>query len=225
MSEDFFRPSEYTAALLLQLRRDPPCSGRVLEMGTGSGVILAALATAGARELVGVDVEPEAVRRTDALLRAQGVERFRVHCGDLWQALADDRFDLVVFNPPQLPLQGEVDGGHRLRSWSQGGRQGREVLDDFTDGLATHLAPCARALVTHSGFLALDDTMRRLAAHGLHGRVTQTVCVPLAECKLRALPSWWVDDRLGRSLHRVGGYVFTDFHVVEIRHAPAVPRS
>ena len=221
MPEDPFRPSEYTAALLRQLRLHGPCTGRVLEMGTGSGVVLAALAAAGASELVGVDLELEAVHRTQALLRAQGVVAASVRCGDLWQPLAGERFDLVTFNPPQMPLQYGASEGDRLDSWSRGGPEGREVLDRFLDGLDAHLAPGARALITHSSFLALERTRQLLAAHALHAEVLQTVCVQVPPYKLRALPTMWLEARLGQSLHRVGPYVFTDFHVLEIRHASA----
>lgn len=95
-----FRPSEYTTALLRQLRLRSPFSGRPLEMGTGSGVLLTALATAGARDLVGVDIEPQALQCTRELLRSQGIYNATPHCGDLWSPLADQRFDLIAFNPP-----------------------------------------------------------------------------------------------------------------------------
>lgn len=219
MSEDLFRPSEYTAALLRQLRLRTPCAGRVLEMGTGSGVLLAALAAAGAREIVGVDVEPEAVRLTQALLQSQGALQVSVHCGDLWKPLTDEMFDLVVFNPPQLPQQDGVQDGHRLRSWSQGGPSGRDVLDRFLGELHAHLSPGARALITHSSFLELEKTHRLLASRSLQAEVMQTVCVQIPPYKVRAMPPTWLDSQLGRSLHCVGPYVFTDFHVVEIRHA------
>lgn len=218
MPEDLFRPSEYTAALLRQLRLRAPCTGRVLEMGTGSGVVLAALAAGGARELVGVDVEPEAVRRTSELLRSQGVTHASLRCGNLWEPLAGEVFDLVVFNPPQLPLQDDMADGHRLRSWSNGGPSGREVLDCFLAGLGEHLAPGGLAIVTHSSFIELEQTIRLLTSQSLLAEVAQTVCAPLPACKLRALPMQWLEHRLGRSLHRVGPYVFCDFHVVEIRH-------
>ncbi len=219
MSDDPFRPSEYTAALLRQLRLDGPCTGRVLEMGTGSGVVLAALAAAGAREVVGVDLEPGAVQRTRELLRSQGGVAASVRCGDLWQALADERFDLIAFNPPQLPLMSDSADGSRLHSWSDGGTDGRDVLDRFLCGLDRHLAPGARALITHSSFLDLERTRQSLAARALQVQVRQTVCVQIAPYKLRALPTSWLERQLGQSLHRVGPYVFTDFHVLEIRHA------
>jgi len=221
MHHDPLRPSEYTAALLRQLRLRGPCTGRVLEMGCGGGTVLAALAAAGAHMAVGVDVEPEAVRRTQALLESLGATRFALHRGDLWQPLAGERFDLVVFNPPQLPLQDGATDGDRLRSWSAGGRDGRAVLDRFLQELDAHLAPGGAALITHSSFLDLDRTRRLLAARGLGTAVLQTVCVRLAPYKLHALSPRWLQEQAAGALHCVGPYVFTDFHVVEIRHADA----
>lgn len=217
--DDLFRPSEYTAALLRQVRLRAPFAGRALEMGTGSGVMLAALAASGARELVGVDIEPEAVRRAQKLLQSQSIRHGSVRCGDLWEPVADDVFDLVVFNPPQLPVQGDLMDAHRLRTWSDGGTDGREVLDRFLRGLPGHLAPDAVALVTHSDFIGLDETRRLLDACSLSAEVAQTVSVLVPSGKLRALPPRWLDHHLGRSLHVIGPYVFCDFHVLEIRHA------
>jgi release factor glutamine methyltransferase len=219
--EDVFRPSEYTAALLRQLRLRASCTGRVLEMGTGSGVVLAALAARGASALTGVDVDPEAVRRAGALLQSQQVANASLHCGDLWEPLAGEVFDLVVFNPPQLPVHDDMPDGHRLRRWSDGGFEGREVLDRFLGGLGTHLAPDALCLITHSSFIEWDETSRLLSASALRAEVVQTVSVPLPAWKLRLLPPQWLEPRVGRSLHRVGPYMFCDFHVIEIRHAQA----
>jgi release factor glutamine methyltransferase len=65
------RPTEYTAALLrqLQLNRSAVEGARVLEIGCGSGVLLAALARFGARSVCGVDIERDAVFQATSLLR------------------------------------------------------------------------------------------------------------------------------------------------------------
>src|SRR6478735_5321654 len=82
-----FWPSQYTAALLQTLRLHPDWvrGARVLEIGCGSGVLLAAAGRLGAAALCGVDLEPDAVAATRSLLRefdlAAGVE---VHRGDLF---------------------------------------------------------------------------------------------------------------------------------------------
>lgn len=224
MTDDPFRPSEYTSALLRQLRLRGPCTGRVLELGTGSGVVLAALAADGAREAVGVDLEPEAVARTQALLQDHGVVRASVRQGCLWEPLAGERFDLIAFNPPQFPARATMDDG-RLVTWSHGGSDGRQVVDPFLDGLAEHLMPGGLAVMTHNDFIGLDATAARLRRQGLGLAVVQTVSVPIPPYKLNALPPPLLQRHLGRSLHCVGPYAFAEFHVLEIRHErPAAGR-
>ena len=64
------RPSEYTAALIQALRSDSGrvAGARVLEIGCGSGVVLAALAAMGAASVCGVDIESNAVAVSTRLL-------------------------------------------------------------------------------------------------------------------------------------------------------------
>lgn len=219
--DDLFRPSEYTAALLRQLWTRPPCTGRVLELGTGSGVVLTALAQAGAREVVGVDIEDDAVQRTRALLQSAGISSASVLRGDLWDPVGAQAFDLIVFNPPQLPVLDDVPQLLRLRSWSHGGPQGREVLDRFLQGLAERLTPEGRALITHSSFLDADCTRAQLDRCGLQAQVCQTVTVLMPPSKLKVLPRGWAEHHEGRGLRRLGPYLFSDFDVLEIRHTAA----
>lgn len=189
-----------------------------LELGVGSGVVLAAMVSMGADRGVGVDLEAFAVEATRRLLDSLGLAaRARVLQGDLWTPLADERFDLIASNLPQFPQTRPLDDG-RLPTWSGGGPDGRAVLDRFLDGLPRHLAPGGRAVITHNAFIDLPRTLQRLAADGLEGEVAQTVSVPLPLHKLEALPPGWFERWDGRGLHRIGGHAFADFHVLEIRH-------
>jgi release factor glutamine methyltransferase len=74
---------------------------RVLDMGTGSGVmaILAASASASAT-VVAVDINPEAIETTRFNAILNGVQdRIDVFVSDLF-GHAEGRFDLIVFDPP-----------------------------------------------------------------------------------------------------------------------------
>ena len=81
----------------------PGC--RLLDMGTGSGILSIAALLLGAKEAVGVDIDPVAVRTAgeNALLNGFGPERFTPICGELVQ---DKRlagkigggFDLIAAN-------------------------------------------------------------------------------------------------------------------------------
>lgn len=61
----------------------PGC--RLLDMGTGSGILSIAALLLGAKEAVGVDIDPVAVRTAgeNALLNGFGPERFTPVCGEL----------------------------------------------------------------------------------------------------------------------------------------------
>ena len=81
------RPSEYTAALIQVLQADAGCvrGATVLEIGSGSGVVLAALGGLGAASLCGIDIEEDAVASGMLLLEELGHDKAaELHHGDMW---------------------------------------------------------------------------------------------------------------------------------------------
>ncbi len=215
------RPSEYTAALIQALRLAPERvrGAHVLEIGAGSGVVLAALAAMGARSLCGVDIEDEAVEAGTQLLHGLGHgETCRLHRGDMWEPVAGRRFDLVVANLPHFPMEHcEVAGRHA--TWSSGGADGRELLDPFLSGLAVHLAEGARAVLTHNAFVGLDRSREMVVRHGFRLQVLLSVLVYVGEEKLSLMTPSVLKAEEGRTIHRYGPHTFADVQVVEIARA------
>src|SRR5262245_56830811 len=136
------RPSEYTAALIqvLQAKSAAVRDAAVLEICSGSGVVLAALGELGAASLCGIDIEEDAVASGMLLLAELGHgNTSELYLGDMWLPVAGRRFDLIVANLPHFPMErSEVQG--RLPTWSAGGSNGRVLLDPFLAGLDGHLA-------------------------------------------------------------------------------------
>lgn len=221
-----FRPSEYGAALLsvaaaeVERRAGQPL--RVLELGTGSGVVLAGLLQAGAARALGVELEPEALQASRLLLQTLGLAaRAELRPGDLWQAVDGQRFDLIACNPPQFPSLHELDDG-RLPSWSWGGPDGRRAMDPLLQGIGRHLQPGGVAFVAHNAFIGMARSAAQLAAQGLGCAIARSVTVLLSPEKARALPPGFLDGGPGLGLRMVGPHRFAEFHVLEIRHL-AVP--
>ncbi|MCB9777418.1 MAG: methyltransferase [Alphaproteobacteria bacterium] len=117
---------------------------RVLDLGCGTGVVGLACQRAGAR-VVAVDVEPAAV----AAARENGLDD--VCQGDLFGPIADQRFDLVAFNPPYLA--GSIGGrgaARRALGRSLYGGPGLEVVRRFAQDLPAALAEGGQALMCWS---------------------------------------------------------------------------
>jgi release factor glutamine methyltransferase len=75
---------------------------RVLDIGTGSGILALAAARSGAKMVTAVDINPNAAMTAADNARANGFGgRVRAVCSDLLSALdRDARFDMIISNPP-----------------------------------------------------------------------------------------------------------------------------
>lgn len=112
---------------------------RVLDVGTGSGALAVsiALACVGA-DVTAVDVSADALcvaRENAQRLKA----RVRFLQSDLFEALAGERFDLIVSNPPYIESD-EIDTLQREVL-----REPRLALDGGADGLSFYRRLCGEA--------------------------------------------------------------------------------
>jgi release factor glutamine methyltransferase len=215
---DTFQPSEYTAVLIQVLRGNPSLvrGADALEIGCGSGVVLAALGTLGAASLCGIDVERTAISTAAALLRTLNyMDIASLYVGDMWQPVSGRKFDLIVANLPHFPTASVALPG-RLASWSCGGSNGRQLLDRFLDGVGAHLALGGRAIMTHNGFVDVERSQERVASAGLRLRTQMTRLLYLSPAKVERITPHVLAKQSGRSIHRFGIHAFAEMHIVEI---------
>jgi release factor glutamine methyltransferase len=166
-----FQPRSDTWMLVDALRRQPLGPGsRVLDLCTGSGALAIAAAEQGAGEVIAVDVSRRAVLTARINARINGV-RIRALRGDLFAAVGDRRFDLIVSNPPYVPdAGGDLPSRGARRAWDAG-VEGRALLDRICREAAHHLRPGGTILLVHSSVCREQRTVELLAQHGLHAEV------------------------------------------------------
>ena len=111
-----------------------------LDVGTGTGV-QALLASRHAERVVGTDPNPRALSfaRFNALLNDVPNVEFRE--GSLFEPVGEERFDLIVSNPPFVV---SPDDDYLYRD---SGAPGDEISRDVVRGAAEHLAPGGTATV------------------------------------------------------------------------------
>ena len=118
------------------LRETLPADGphRILDLGAGSGaIILALLKDRPSATGVAIDVSEDALSVLRANAEHVGVaERVQIREGD-WANDIDERFDLVVSNPPYIPSAGIAGLAPEVSQFEP-----RLALDGGADGLAAY---------------------------------------------------------------------------------------
>jgi len=161
---EVYDPAEDTFLLLEALTITP--DETILELGTGCGLIALACAYKGYR-VVCTDINPFAVRlvrqniqRNRALLKGS----LEVRQGDLFSALSkNERFDLIVFNPPYLPSSKNDRSDHWFDVATDGGRDGLRVTRRFIQGVKPHFLNTGKAYFIFSSLsprTALEKTLK-----------------------------------------------------------------
>lgn len=132
--------------------REEPLLDRALDIGTGSGAIALSLVDERiVRRAVGLDISTDALLQAAANRGAAGLSEeeveFRVASRPLWNSVgSEERFDLVVSNPPYV-RDGEMEGlpaqitEHEPREALAGGPDGLDVVREIVSRAAAYLEP------------------------------------------------------------------------------------
>lgn len=98
----WFITSEYFAGFIGGLDL---AGKRVVDIGTGSGILALAAARAGAASVVALDINPNAARSAAENAQTNGLgDRVRAVCSNLLSAIATGPvFDVIISSPPSFP--------------------------------------------------------------------------------------------------------------------------
>lgn len=118
-------------------------SRRTLDLCTGSG-IQALLASRYSDKVVGVDLNPRAVRFARFNASLNGILNVNFVKGDLFTPVVGRKFDLIIANPPFVPTPGESPS----LLYRDGGPKGDSVLKRIVEEGWHHLAENGRMVIT-----------------------------------------------------------------------------
>jgi carbamoyltransferase len=131
--------------------------GRTLDVCCGSGV-QALVAATWSDEVVGVDVNPRALRFARVNAAANRIERATFCAGDTFEPVGGERFDAILANPPFVPWPND-DEALLFRG---GGARGEDVLQRILAGAEAHRAE-AGWLAIVADFADVGDLGERIA--------------------------------------------------------------
>jgi release factor glutamine methyltransferase len=188
---------------------------RVLDFGTGCGVLALAAALGGAKEVVACDV-------SDIALKLTQENSARYDCKVIRTLLVDEdplmglkgfTFDTIICNPASLPTLTATE------YWA-GGSFGLNMIYPLIDVAAHHLLPGGRLRFVHTSLAPLHRSLSRLVERGLVGAILQTKLVtfrPFYEglsehfADLRAQSQIFYDERDDGTLYEL-------LYIVDAKH-------
>ncbi|HID73082.1 TPA: methyltransferase domain-containing protein [Candidatus Micrarchaeota archaeon] len=148
--------------------------GRFLDVGCGSGLVSLANAKANPdNDVLGVDINPSAVRASEMNASLNKITNARFQGSDLFGSLDDELFDAIAFNPPYLPTMDDERLSSPINAAFDGGKNGRATLNRFLEGFNEHLRPGGTALVIHSSLNKPDQTVEKMRQLGLRTEVLE----------------------------------------------------
>jgi release factor glutamine methyltransferase len=177
-----YAPQEDSWLLIETMRRTTPVEGRrVLDLCTGSGVLAVAAAQLGATDVTAYDICPRAVQCARKNVTTADV-MVDVRTGSLSDALAYRPFDVVVCNPPYVPVNTSQGVSVRqsagpTQAWDAGD-DGRLVLDPLCATAPKLLADGGRILIVQSEFAGVDRSLDVLRSGGLDAEVVVWQAIP-----------------------------------------------
>lgn len=168
--EDVYAPREDSFLLAHNL---PDVDGkRVLDIGTGSGILAIEAARRGGR-VVAVDINPDAVEfaRASALKNDFEID-FRV--SDLFSNVPE-KFDVILFNPPYLPYEGRFD--ENMPIWC-GGKTGRETIERFAKEATAHLNQEGTVAIVFSSITGIGEVQKIFERTGFSTKIVAEEKIP-----------------------------------------------
>ncbi len=156
---DIYEPQE--DSFLLEKYVKEYALGRVLDLGTGSGIqALAAAKNKLVREVIAVDVNPDAIKFLQEKVNKNQYKKIKVIISDLFSNV-EGKFDTILFNPPYLPQDKGIEGAALY-----GGKKGWELSERFFHQAAKFLAPKGKVLFLFSS-LTNKTKIDELISHNL----------------------------------------------------------
>lgn len=113
---------------------------KILDLGSGTGILSEFCISLGYKEVLSSDIDKESITHLKKLgLNAKESNLFEE---------IKDKFDLIIFNPPYLPLNKLEPKASRLQTTS--GKKGHELICKFLRDSIKHLNPDGKIILLFS---------------------------------------------------------------------------
>jgi release factor glutamine methyltransferase len=170
--ETVYYPREDSLLLAKIIEDEGMEERKILDMGTGSGFLSILMAKSNA-DVTAADINKEALQVAERNAKINNAEIKTIH-SDLFEKI-EEKFDLIVFNPPYLPEKMYKDIQYH------GGKGGRKVIQKFINKAADHLRESGKILLLISSITGEKEVKELFETHGYKTKILARQKVPWEE--------------------------------------------
>lgn len=170
-SKVVYTPSD--DSFLLAENLDIKKGNSVLEIGTGSGII-AMYASKLTDDVTATDINYNAIELAEKNFKLNNIKTIKLEFGDLFEAIGESKFDIILFNTPYLPTDCEDIIDDDLNYAFDGGSDGRKVIDRFLNEVKNHLNEDGKVQMIQSSLSNTEKTLLKLEELSFIAEVTKS---------------------------------------------------
>jgi release factor glutamine methyltransferase len=173
--EMVYEPSDDSFLLIDNL--DINHGDRVLEIGTGSGII-AMYASKLADEVIATDINFNAIELAEKNCKNNNIKNIKLLFGDLFDPIKSEfdeknqKFDVILFNPAYLPTEQCEILEDNLNYAFDGGLDGRKIIDRFLYEMKNYLNDGGKVQMIQSSLSNIEETLLKFEELGFLVEVT-----------------------------------------------------
>lgn len=163
--EGVYEPSDDTFLLIDNLMVND--GDFVLEIGTGTGLV-AMIASQQAKKIIATDVSSLALKCASQNIKLNDLtSKIELREGQLFEPIhPNERFDVILINPPYLPADSLEIDDTLTQSWSSG-KDGRTIIDEFLQYFDNYLKKHGRVQLIQSSLSMPEETIRAINKKGM----------------------------------------------------------
>lgn len=161
LAENVYDPAEDSYLLADAAVEHAEDGMRVLEIGTGTGFVSAVIQANRKVKLIATEINPYAA----ACAHSNGIEVIRT---DMFAGIRkEEKFDLIIFNPPYLPTSEDEKVPGWLNYAFDGGIDGRVPIRRFLEQACSYLAAEGAILMLISSLTGIEEVREQIQMQGL----------------------------------------------------------
>ncbi len=168
--KETYEPREDSFLLAEALEKENLAGKKVLDLGTGSGLLAILAARAGA-EVSAVDIVPETLACAKTNAKANGA-KVNFILSDLFSNLENKKFDLIIFNAPYLPEK----ISEFSRAWAAG--ENAELILRFISEAKNFLNPAGKILLLISSLSGKEKILEEFRKNGFSASIAKEKKIP-----------------------------------------------